>query len=216
MRFWGKNGLFAYATVAVIASNIQVLKLTKYSAANDPIALGTVLFSTIFAVDNILTERYGAQTARKCVWMSFFCYLFFTLVMKIAILHPAVNHSECLNLHRELQSVFSPCFRFFISSLISYLFGQLADIFIFSTLKRMTKGKYLSLRSLISMAISAFIDNCVFSILAWIIFADNPISPSSLWKTYIFAAYGIRLIIAVLCVPLVRLSGAMVEKEKNV
>ncbi|MDR2158033.1 MAG: queuosine precursor transporter [Holosporaceae bacterium] len=215
-RFWGKNGLFAYATVAVIASNIQVLKLTKYALVNDPVALGTVLFSTIFAVDNILTEYYGAKTARKCVWMSFFCYLFFALVMKIAILHPIVYHSKCLNLHRELQNLFSPCFTFFISSLVSYIVGQMTDIFVFSSLKRIMKSEYVSVRSLISMAISTFVDNCVFSILAWIVFADNPISLSSLWNTYIFITYGVRLIIAVLCVPLVRLSGVVMPRKSNV
>jgi uncharacterized PurR-regulated membrane protein YhhQ (DUF165 family) len=66
------------------------------------------------------------------------------------------------------------------------------------------------------MAISTFVDNCVFSILAWIVFADNPISLSSLWNTYIFITYGVRLIIAVLCVPLVRLSGVVMPRKSNV
>ncbi|MDR1982399.1 MAG: queuosine precursor transporter [Holosporaceae bacterium] len=211
VRFFGKNGLFAYASVAVIASNIQVLKLTKYSAMEHPIALGTVLFSTIFAVDNILTEYFGAQTARKCVWISFACYLFFTLVMKIAILHPVIEHGECINLHGELKKIFSPCFVFFISSLVSYITSQQTDIYIFSSLKKLTKGRYVSFRSLVSMAISTFMDNFIFSVLVWVIFADHPIGMQSLWNTYIFIAWIIRLIIAVSCVPLVRLSGTLMR-----
>ncbi|MDR0678497.1 MAG: queuosine precursor transporter [Holosporaceae bacterium] len=211
VKFFGKNGLFAYSSVAVIASNIQVLKLTKYSTIDHPIALGTVLFSTLFAVDNILTEYFGAKTARKCVWISFLCYLFFSLLMKIAILHPAIEYNKCINLHRELEKIFSPCFIFFFSSLISYIFSQQTDIYIFSSLKKITKSKYVSLRSLISMAISTFLDNFIFSFLVWTVFADHPIDMPSLWNTYIFTTWIIRLIIAVACVPLVRLSGTLMH-----
>jgi uncharacterized integral membrane protein (TIGR00697 family) len=211
VKFFGKNGLFAYASVAAIASNIQVLKLTKYSAIDHPIALGTVLFSTIFAVDNILTEYFGAPTARKCVWISFTSYLFFTLVMKIAILHPAVESWECINLHMELGKIFSPCFVFFVSSLVSYVVSQQMEIYIFSSLKKLTKGQYVSLRSLISMAISTFFDNFIFSILVWIVFADHPLDMQLLWNTYIFITWIIRLVIAVACVPLVRLCGTLIR-----
>ena len=91
---FGKEGLFAYSAVVTIAANIQVLKLTKYSMIDNPVALGTVLFSTIFAVDNILAEYYDTKTAKKCVLIGFLCYLFFTLVMKIGILHPIIEHSN--------------------------------------------------------------------------------------------------------------------------
>jgi uncharacterized integral membrane protein (TIGR00697 family) len=212
-RFFGKKGLFAYSAIAAIVANIQVLKLTKYSIMEDPVALGTVLFSTTFVVDNILTEYYGAKTARKCVWMSFFCYLFFTLIMKITILHPAISHPECINLHEELKRVFSPCFVFFISSIVSYVISQFTDIFIFSTLKKLMKGPYVAVRSFISMAISSLVDNCIFSLLAWVILTNNPISMISLWKTYIVVTYMIRLIVAVLCVPLVKLFGIVVPRK---
>jgi uncharacterized integral membrane protein (TIGR00697 family) len=211
VKLFGKHGLFAYSSVAVIAANIQVLKLTKYSMVDHPVALGTVLFSTLFAVDNILTEYFGAKTARKCVWISFLCYLFFSLLMKIAMMHPVIESHKCINLHWELEKIFSPCFIFFFSSLISYIVGQQADIYIFSSLKKMTRGRFVSTRSLISMAISTFLDNFIFSFLAWVVFADHPIDMPSLWHTYIFTTWIIRLIIAVACVPLVRLSGILMR-----
>ncbi|MDR1375229.1 MAG: queuosine precursor transporter [Holosporaceae bacterium] len=206
MRYFGKSGLFIYSTVALIAANIQILKLTKYSGIENPVALGTVVFSTIFAVDNILTEYFGAQDAKKCVWISFTGYLFFTLIMKMTVLHPSVEYSECINLHREIGDIFSPTLTLFISSIASYVTSQQIDIHIFSSLKKLTKGKYLWGRSLISMVISTFFDNFVFSLLAWVVFAHHQLGWSSLWDTYIFITYFIRLIIAALCVPLVRLA----------
>ncbi|MDR3187242.1 MAG: queuosine precursor transporter [Holosporaceae bacterium] len=206
MKCFGKNGLFVYSTIALIISNIQVLKLTKYTWIENPVALGTVVFSTIFAVDNILTEYFGAKEAKKCVWMSFAGYLFFVLVMKIATLHPFVEYPECINLHQEMDDIFSPSFPLFVSSIASYITSQQVDIHVFSGLKKLARGKHLWSRSLTSMVISTFVDNFVFSVLAWMVFANHPVSWSSLWNTYIFVSYLVRLIIAALCVPLVRLA----------
>ncbi|MDR1551757.1 MAG: queuosine precursor transporter [Holosporaceae bacterium] len=216
-RFFGKSGLFAYSAISVVGANIQVLKLTAYSTIGETVALGTVLFSTTFLVDNILAEYYGAKTAERCVLASFSCYLFFTLIMRITIWHPEVaNSGGCVNLHSELKNVFSPSWIFFVSSLISYVVGQFVDIFAFLCLKKLMKNKRILLRAFFAMALSTFADNCVFSILAWIVFAEKPIDLQTLWKTYIFIAYPIRLVIAVLCAPLVKLAGLIIPREPNV
>ena len=215
-KFLGKYGLYIYSVIVTITSNIQVLKLTQYSLISNPVALGTVLFSTTFAVDNILTEYYGAKAAKKGLYISFFGYMFFVIVMQIAVLHPIVINTECVNLHLELEKIFSPVFYLFISSLIAYFSGQYTDIFIYSILKKFFSGKFLAIRSMISMAVSAFVDNFVFSFFAWIVFAENPISLSLLWETYIFITYMIRLVIAALCVPLVKLAGKFIPEKKDV
>ncbi|MDR1334601.1 MAG: queuosine precursor transporter [Holosporaceae bacterium] len=214
-KFFGKGGLLVYSAISVVISNLQVLRLTKYSMMDNPVALGTVVFSTLFAVDNILTEYYGAKAARQCVWMNFICFLFFTFIMEVTNLHPAIENWDCVNLHRELKIVFSPCFTLFISSLISSVIGQLVDIFVYSNLQKIMKGRYTSLRSFAAMALSTFVDNFIFSILAWIIFAKNPVNIAVLWKTYIVATVMIRLVIAVLCVPLVKLCGSVILKREK-
>jgi len=215
LNLFGKAGLYVYSTVAIIGSNIQVLKLTQYVLIQDPVALGTVLFSTTFAVDNILNEHFGEKSAKKGVLIGFLGYLFFVVVMRITDMHPAVDHAECISLHQEIHKLFSPTLILFVSSLIAYFAGQYTDIFIFSALKKAFKDKYISRRALISMCVATFVDNCVFSLLAWVVFADRPISMISLWKTYICVTYVIRLIIAILCVPVVRLSGFVI-RNKNV
>ena len=212
MRFFGKSGLFVYSSIAIIISNIQVLKLTQYSFIENPVALGTVVFSTTFAVDNILTEFFGAQEARKNVFLGFLSYFMFTLLMRMAIFHPEVSQNECVNLYREMKSLFSPSTIIFISSLAAYLVSQLTDICLFSFLKKIFRGKYLTGRSLISMAVSTFLDNLTFSVLAWIVFSDNPVSWRTLWSTYIFITYLIRLVIAILCLPLIKSAGKVLEK----
>lgn len=212
IRFFGKSGLFVYSSIAIVVANIQVLKLTQYSFIENPVALGTVVFSTTFAVDNILTEFFGAKEARKNVFLGFLSYLVFSLLMHVAILHPEVSQNECINLYKEMKSLFSPSVIIFISSLIAYLVSQLTDICLFSSLKKTFKGKYFAGRSLLSMIVSTFLDNYTFSILAWIVFAEHPVSWHTLWTTYIFITYLIRLVIAILCLPLIKLAGKVLAK----
>ncbi len=214
--FYGKSGLFVYTSIIAITSNIQVLRLTQYSFMESPVALGTVAFSTIFAVDNILTEFFGAKEARKNVLLSFFCYSMFVCLMRIVVFHPVVQESGCTNLHAEMEALFSPSFVILISSLISYVSCQLFDIGMFSFLKKLTRGKYLGLRALLTMSCSVFLDNAIFSTLAWVVFADNPISWKELWSTYIFATYLLRLFIAVLCIPLIKLIEMYQRRREHV
>ena len=181
-KYYGKVGLFVYTAIVVIASNLQVLRLTQYSFFENPTALGTVAFSTTFAVDNILTEIYGHRVARRNIWLGFFGYLFFICLMKLTTLHPTVYENQCINLHKEICRLFSPSFTIFISSLISYVVCQFLDVGVFSFLKTVTHGKYFAVRSLIAMAFSSFSDNLIFSIFAWIIFAKNPIDWPTVWS----------------------------------
>lgn len=201
-RFFGKSGLFTYSAVAMIVANTQVLKLTKYSFFDNAVALGTVVFATTFVVDNLMIEYFGSKNAKKSVWLSFAVYLFFVTSMKLAISHPIVQSGGCCDLSGELFAVFSPGFVLLVSSILAYFSGQFCDIFVFSLLGKIKK---LALKSLISMSISTFVDNAVFSFFAWIVFATHPISWNELWNTYIINIYVLRLIVVLACIPLIKL-----------
>ena len=45
LKLFGKVGLYVYSVIAIIAANIQVLKIVKFSFFSDPIALGTILLT---------------------------------------------------------------------------------------------------------------------------------------------------------------------------
>lgn len=202
LRFFGKSGLFAYSAVAIIISNIQVLRLTKYSFFSHEVALGTVVFATTFAVDNILIEYFGVKQAKRSVYLGFIIFLFFSVAMKIATWHPEVSNTGCSNYSKEIAVLFSQEFTLLTASIAAYLTGQFCDIFVFTLLHKISK---LSLKSFISMAVSTFVDNVTFSVLAWIVFAKNPISWNELWNTYIINLYILRLAVVFACVPLVKM-----------
>ena len=61
LKFFGEVGLYVYTSIAVIAANIQVLKIVKFPFFSDPIALGTILFASTFLCTDILSEYYGVN-----------------------------------------------------------------------------------------------------------------------------------------------------------
>ncbi len=65
LRLFGEVGIFIYTVIAIISANIQVLKIVEFPFFSNPIALGTILFSSTFLATDILTEYYGSKVARK-------------------------------------------------------------------------------------------------------------------------------------------------------
>lgn len=212
---FGINGLFAYSIVIAIASNIQVLKVAQYSFFSSPVPLGTVTFATMFAVDNIINEHYGAKCARRCILIGFASYLLFSVLMLLADWHPFVSSTDCANMYNEIHSLFSPSFSFFVASLTAYLAGQFLDVHLFTMLKKRWNEKFLSIRSCITMIVSTFVDNAVFSIIAWKLLATIYIPWSDIFYTYICGSSFFRFFIAICCVPLVKLSYVFLRHEKQ-
>ena len=80
-KLFGEVGLYIYTVIAIIAANIQVLKIVKFSFFEEPIALGTILFASTFLCTDILAEYYGAKSARKNILLGFSGFLLMTILM---------------------------------------------------------------------------------------------------------------------------------------
>jgi len=172
MRLYGAAGLMVYSSLAVVIANLQVQTATTYSFFREPIALGTVVFSSIFIVSGILTEYYGKAQARKAVWLSFTAMILVTFFMLLTVgFKPAKDFQAA---HQAMCVLFLPAPALIAASLIAYAVGQFNDIWIFSGLSRLTAGKFLWFRSFIATLIGAFLDNLVFSVLAWMVFSSHP------------------------------------------
>ncbi len=202
-RLYGLIGLMCYITMAYIATNIQVLHIAQYSFANEPVALGTVLFATTFLVSDIITEHYGAEKARMAVGLSFITQIAFTILMVLTIAHPPLHNEKVLS---AMEVIFLPAPRLLIASLIAYLSSQLLDIWIFQKLSKQTNKKHLWFRTFASTSISALVDNFIFSALAWVILSPTPVSFHTLMVTYVLGTYVARLVVAAISTPVIYLS----------
>jgi uncharacterized integral membrane protein (TIGR00697 family) len=209
MRLYGAIGLMVYSSLAVIVANLQVQKATTYSFFHEPIALGTVVFSSLFIVSSILTEYYGKSQARKAIWLSFTSMILVTFFMLVTIgFKPA---SGFYAPHQALCTLFLPAPALIAASLIAYIAGQLNDIWIFATLSRLTHRHFLWLRTLFATLIGAFLDNLVFSVLAWMVFAVHPLPWKTVFFTYVLGTYLLRVCVAFVGIPFVYLARLMVR-----
>jgi len=210
LKLFGFAGLYVYSALAVIIGNIQVLKTVEFFYSPEPVALGTVLFSSTFLCTDILSEHFGKDKAQKNVLIGFVSFLFITIVMLITIgFNPSANDWA----QDSLVNIFTPMSRFFIASMIAYLTSQYFDVWIYSTIKNLTMNRFLWLRNNLSTILSSLVDNAVFSILAWIILNPNPETFYNVIMIYIFGTYILRIFIALIDTPFIYLSKIFLPRK---
>ena len=199
--FW-KTGIYVYVALAIILANIQVLKVIEFPFFPEPMALGTILFISIFLCTDILNEYFDKQSATKCIYLGISAYLFSTIIMFMTIslkpIDPSLNESWAwsYDMHQAIQTIFLPQFPIIVASIFAFFISQKIDIFIFSYLKNKNSSK-LWLRNNISTIFSQFIDNMIFSLLAFNFLSSNPVPVIDLIISYGIGIYLIRIALSI-------------------
>jgi hypothetical protein len=214
LRPFGAAGMFIFIAVGIIAANVQVLKAASFSFYASPIPLGTVAFSATYIATDVLTEYYGRATARKAVWLGFSAMLLLTVMMLLAMGYKPMTAEEAgegmawaLPNSDHIMALYLPQATLLISGLTSYLVSQFNDIFVFQKIRQWTGRGQLWARACGSTAVSALVDNTVFSTLAWYVFprllgqTDQAVDLYTLIFTFILGTYWIRLAMAFLEAP---------------
>lgn len=220
-RYFGAAGLYTFIVVAIIGANIEVLKAVKFGVYEHPVAMGTILFASSYLATDILAERYGPKAARKGIWLGFSALLLFNILMLLNLGFRPLTVGDVssdtewmLGMQAHLEAIFLPGPGFFLAGMCAYLTSQYHDVWLFEKLRSKTGGKLLWLRNNLSTAISALIDNTIFSILAWVVFTADPQPWSAVVFTYILGTYWLRLGVAVLDTPFVYLARIWLPKEE--
>ena len=222
LRAFGEVGLYLYVAVAVIGANIQVLKAVQFSVYADPVALGTILFTSTYLCTDILAEHYGRQAARRAVWIGFGSLLFFNVIMILNLGFAPMTPEQAgepmawaLPMHGHMSALFTPAPALFAAGMIAYFVSQFHDIWLFQLISRLTNRRHLWLRNNASTWVSALIDNTIFSVLAWVVFAADPIGWQPLIFTFILGTYLLRLLIALIDTPFVYLARYLITPTRE-
>ena len=210
-RFFGLHGLYIYSAVGVIAANLVVLKTSHFAYYDHPLALGTVIFSSLFLCSDLINEYYGKAAAVKGIWIGFFAYFVLTAFIFLNMGYASADNGQAQG---ALITLFLPAPAIFLSSLIAYFLGQYTDVFLYHTIHQKTGGRLLWLRSIVSTFLAMLIDNAVFSILAWHVFAFNPLSFTEIFWTYIWGISVLRFIISFANIGVMYLSKFLSRHQK--
>lgn len=192
-RFFGLHGLYIYSAVGVIAANLVVLKTVHFPYYDSPLALGTVIFSSLFLCSDLINEYYGRAAAVRAIWLGFFSYFILSVFIFINMGYPPADEGQA---QKAMEILFLPAPAIFISSLIAYFLGQYTDVFLYHFIRNKTGARLLWVRSSVSTFLAMLLDNAVFSLLAWHVFSLNPLSLSEIFWTYIWGITILRFFIS--------------------
>lgn len=217
LRPFGAAGMFIFIAIGIVAANVQVLKAATFAFYAAPIPLGTVAFSATYIATDVLTEYYGRAVARKAVWLGFSAMLLMTVMMILAMGYKPMGAEEAqasgmewaLPNAEHIAALYMPQATLLIAGLTSYLISQFNDIFVFQKIRQWTGPGQLWARACGSTAVSALVDNTVFSTLAWMVFPwllgqhDQVVDLQTLVFTFILGTYWIRLFMALVEAPFI-------------
>lgn len=167
-KLFGKLGLFVWAGLASVITNIEVTKCVDMFGAS--VTLGNVIYSSTFLATDILSERHGGKDARTAVWIGFFCAIAFTVIIQVSMLFEPNAHDLVSD---SMDNIFGLLPRLCVASLIAYLVSNMLDTYVYDYIKR-KHPKHLWLRNNASTLVSQFVDNVIFTAIAWIGIYDLP------------------------------------------
>lgn len=147
----------AFIVILVIA-NIASTRL--FHIAGFMLDAGTLLFPSIYILNNIITEIYGFHASRRVVLLGFLSSSLSSLFLYACIFLPGKDDES-------YTYIFSLSCKIFIASAISYLIGELLNSYLLTQLKNKYQGKYFIFRAILSTSIGASIESTIFCYIAF-------------------------------------------------
>ncbi|MBP5660177.1 MAG: queuosine precursor transporter [Lachnospiraceae bacterium] len=205
-KFFGKNGLFAFAIFGTLLGNIAVCTCVDLFGLST--TAGNVLYASTFLVTDILSEKYGKKEAHKAVMYSFSVMLLWLLGTQLILLFTP-NANDYIN--ESLKVVFGLVPRITIASLVGFICSQNIDVVLYHFIWKKTgdnKSK-LWLRNNGSTLISQLIDTVIFAFLAFFGTYPTNVFISILVTTYLFKA-----IVALVDTPFIYIARKIKPREE--
>ena len=127
---------------------------------------GTITFPFAYMLGDVLTEMWGFKTAKKVIWMTFFCNILMVLCTQIGVWLPSPDYLD--ETAQAYNHIFSYVPRIVIGSLVGFLLGELSNAWLMEKIKEKTKGKKLWVRTIGSSAVAYWFDSLPFVLIAFL------------------------------------------------
>ena len=127
---------------------------------------GTITFPFAYMLGDVLTEIWGFKTARRVIWMTFFCNIMMVICTQVGVWLPSPDYlSETANAYNH---IFTYVPRIVIGSLTGFLLGELSNAWLMEKIREKTKGKKLWVRTIGSSAVAYWFDSLPFVLIAFL------------------------------------------------
>ncbi len=143
--------------VCLIASNLLETKVITIGPITA--TAGLIVFPISYIINDCIAEVWGFKKARLIIWTGFAMNFLTIGFARLAIALPAASF---WNGESSFNFVFGLAPRIAIASLLAFLTGSFLNAYIMSKMKVATRGKYFSLRAVLSTLIGETADSVLF------------------------------------------------------
>jgi len=128
----------------------------------------TIIFSIFsYPIVDCICELWGKQVARQTLWLALGSQFLFTVLIQLSIVAPAAPFWQA---QAEYYDVLAVGGTVIIASLAAFTISQVLDIVVYQRIKEFSRGKFLWLRSNISIYLGQTLDSFIFIM---IVFHDS-------------------------------------------
>lgn len=127
---------------------------------------GTITFPFAYMLGDVLAEIWGYKTAKKVIILTFICNAMLVVFTSIGVILPYPDYMEDVQVAYATIYTYVP--RIVVSSLISFLAGELTNAKVLVLIKEKQKnGKHLWIRTIASSAVGYLFDTVFFVLIAF-------------------------------------------------
>jgi hypothetical protein len=148
--------------VCLIVANLVEIKTVDIGFTT--ITAGMVVFPLSYIINDCIVEVYGFRKARMVIWLGFGMNFFVTMLLQLAILLPG---AEGWSEQEAMVAIYGGVPRIFIASFLAFICGSMVNALVMSKMKVLNKGKYFSLRAILSTVFGEGADSVIFFPLAF-------------------------------------------------
>lgn len=199
--------LVAIFVAALLTSDLIGGKIFRVAGLD--LGVGMIPFPLTFVLTDVVNEFFGTQGARRMTLVGLGTAVFTFAVVQLAIHLPTSPESPLKA--QDFANIFGWSTRGYIASIAAYLVGQLLDITVFFTVRRLTRERLLWLRSTGSTLVSQLVDTVIVTFL---LFGGQ--KPASYIWTLVRNSYGMKVAIAVGMTPVIYLAHGIFHRLLHV
>jgi uncharacterized integral membrane protein (TIGR00697 family) len=144
---------------------------------------GAIIWPIVFISTDIINEYFGGKGVRKVSYLAAglitYSFLILSIVTHIAPadfwleINSIDQHGNSFNIDYAYNKIFSQGAAIIVASLTAFLIGQILDMYVFHSIRKVTGGKLLWLRATGSTLVSQLIDSFVVLFIAFYLLAGN-------------------------------------------
>ena len=209
----------AEGTLGVAPANI---KLLGGLVLDFNLTAGAVIWPVVFITTDIINEYFGKKGVRQISFLAAGLIAYaFLVIWLVTKLPPAdfwlnVNASDpegnAFNINYAFNVIFTQGMGIIVGSLTAFLIGQILDVYVFQSLRKITGEKKIWLRATGSTLVSQLIDSFVVLGIAFYVFAPA----STRWSLDQLFSVGLinyiyKFAVAILLTPLIYLGHYIID-----